>query len=197
MVDAPGGEAYAAAPSSAVEDPFASAHDGAALTDEATAPRRRLLLVALEDAVVALPASDVVEVLPARPLARIPGAAASVAGVANRRGRMLTILDLGLALGGRATAAGDGHRVVVVSWADREVGLAVRDVLQITSDWWTERSGEDASTREAEVARTDAGTAQGEPEVDQQLRVVELDTVLAPLFGGADHGVGEPTTERS
>jgi chemotaxis signal transduction protein len=138
---------------------------------------RRLLLIAVAEAVVALPADPVVEVIPARPYARIPGASPAVAGVANRRGRMLTVVDLGIALDSAPTAVGDQHRIVVVAYRGRELGVAVKDVLQITSDWWTE---EGADSEEGE-----------------RLRVIELDDLLLPLFAGGDQDVGEPTSERS
>jgi two-component system, chemotaxis family, chemotaxis protein CheV len=150
------------------------------LPGEPQGARRRLLLIALAEAVVALPADPVVEVIPARPYARIPGSSLSVAGVANRRGRMLTVVDLGIALDSAPTAVGDQHRIVVVAYRGRELGLAVKDVLQITSDWWTE---------EGEEGEGERG--------DERLRVIELDDLLLPLFAARDHEVGEPTSERS
>lgn len=162
---------------------------------------RRLLLVSLQEEVVALPAEPVIEVLPERIYARIPGAPPSVAGVANRRGRMLTVVDLGMALGGAPTAVA-GHRIVVVAFRGREIGLAVRDVMQFATDWWSEAQGdapEDDSVSAAFVG--DESGAGGESAAgsggDEQLRVIEVESVLAPLFGGEDHGVGEPTEGRT
>lgn len=157
------------------------------LSSEDDDARRRLLLVALEGIVVALPASPLLEVLPARAYARLPGAPASVAGLANRRGRMITVVDLGAALDLPPAAVGDLHRIVVVSYGGRELGLAVKDVLQITVDWWTDPETdpeEDIEPEEVGDATSVDATRGSETGGDERLRVVELDAVFAPLFGG-------------
>lgn len=164
---------------------------------EAEEPRRRLLLVSLPALVVALPADSVVEVLPSRVYARIPGAPRSVAGVMNRRGRMLTVVDLGVVLGGGGASIADDHRVVVVSHRGREIGLAVRDVLQFASDWWTETEGPGDEPRQSDDAAEPVPPASAESDTEEQLHVIDVETVLAPLFGGGDDGVGEPTEGRS
>ena len=192
MVDAPGGAEYTAPPSFDNEDRITSSAGFEEAAEEMEAARRKLLLISLQDSVVAISAAPVQEVLPAAPYARIPGAPACVAGVVNRRGRMLTVVDLGVALEQAPTAEGGEHRVVVVSWADREIGLAVRDVLQITSDWWADTPEEEDSFEAGRQEDRDEGY---DPAGDERLRVVELKPVLAPLFGGEDHGAGEPTTE--
>src|SRR5690606_13466554 len=161
---------------------------------------RRLLLVSLQEEVVALPAELVVEVLPERIYAHIPGAPRPVAGVANRRGRMLTVVDLGVALGGAPTTAA-GHRVVVVAFRGREIGLAVRDVLQFATDWWSQAQAE-ALEDEGMLAAVEEGSGAGGDLAagsggDEQLRVIEVESVLAPLFGGEDHGVGERSEGRT
>ena len=164
--------------------------------EEAEGSHRRLLLIALRDSVVALPADSVVEVLPARPFARVPGAVPAVAGVVNRRGRMLTVVDLGLALGEHSTSTDEAHRVVVIGWRGLEIGLAVVDVLQITSEWWTESPADAVDTVEADEESVpsdpEGADAQGE-----QLRVVEPEEVLAPLFGGDDGNVDANATGKS
>ena len=154
---------------------------------------RRLLLVSLPGGVVALPAEAIVEVLPARRYARVPGAPDAVAGLANRRGRMLTVVDLGAALGGLAASDDTEHRVVVVAFGGRELGLAVSDVLQITADWWT---GESEGAEGEPAGALSAGVPDAPGGDDQRLRVVELHSVFKPLFGG-NQDVGEPTMERS
>lgn len=168
--------------------------DGSA--DDAGDAHPRLLLVALQEAVVALPAEAVVEVLPSRPYAALPGTDAPLAGLVNRRGRMLTVVDLGSALDGSPAVVDPAHRIVVVAWRERQVGLAVKDVLQITAAWWAEddahQIGGEEESGEAAFPRQDVDV-----EADQQLEVVELDALLAPLFGG-DEGDAEATeTERS
>ncbi len=161
--------------------------------DQAEDAHRRLLLVSLQDAVVALPADPVVEILPARPYAVLPGAPAAVAGLMNRRGRMLTVVDLGVALHGASTTHDDEHRVVVVSWEGKELGLAVKDVLQITTAWWDGDSSDEAEGEPVEPATERSPDDGG----DDQLRVVELDAVLAPLFGGDGREAEEPDSEKT
>jgi purine-binding chemotaxis protein CheW len=132
------------------------------------APRRRLLLVSLGEEVAGLRAESVVEVITARPYAPIPGTAECIAGLVNRRGRVLTVLDLGLALDSSSTSAVPDHRIVVVSFLAKELGIAVGDVLRIIDD-----SADDS-----------------------QLRVVELDVLLTPFFGDDGSRFEEPTLER-
>lgn len=190
-----GGERPAPVPASA-DEPLAPDQEVLDVP-EAAEPRRRLLLVSLPAVVVALPADSVVEVLPSRACARIPGAPRSVAGVMNRRGRMLTVVDLGVVLGGEGASIAVDHRVVVVSYRGREIGLAVRDVLQFASDWWTETGGHGDEPRPSDDAAETVPPASAESDADEQLHVIDVETVLAPLFGGGVDGVGEPTEGRS
>ena len=136
---------------------------------EEAAPRRRLLLVSLGEEVAGLRAESVVEVITARPYAPIPGTAECIAGLVNRRGRVLTVLDLGLALDSPSTSAVPDHRIVVVSFLAKELGIAVGDVLRIID----------------------------EPADDSLLRVVELDVLLTPFFGDDGSSFEEPTLERT
>jgi chemotaxis signal transduction protein len=159
-------------------------------TEEEVA-QRRLLLVSIPDDVVALPAEPVVEVITSRPYARLPGAAESVAGLVNRRGRLLTVVDLGAALGKAAAATDPDHRIVVVAFRGREVGIAVKDVLQFTVDWWSQSAdaAPDVPVAEEEGPLPEAGR--------EHLSVVDVESLLAPLFGGDGARAGEPSSERS
>ena len=137
MLDAPEGPEYTPASSTAPTDEVPLPAEPDLSSTEEEVPQRRLLLVSVPDDVVALPAEPVVEVITSRPYARLPGAAESVAGLVNRRGRLLTVVDLGAALGKGAAASDPDHRIVVVAFRGREVGMAVKDVLQFTVDWWS------------------------------------------------------------
>lgn len=176
------GQEHSAAPPRGAVEPDTGAAPPQAPPETGSDAERKLLLVALSDAVVALPAESLVEVLPARPYARLPGAPSSVVGLVNRRGRMLTVIDLGVALGEDPSSTAEEHRVVVVASGGRELGLAVKDVLQITRDWWS-GADEDVDGVEVEAGEEVVGAEWTEAE-DERLRVVELDTVFAPLFGG-------------
>lgn len=136
-------------------------------TGAGVAGDRLLLRVVVGSGEVALPADEIVEVLTAAPLARVPGAPAEVAGVVNRRGGMLTVIDLGEALGQEPAAADPEHRVVVVRFGDKEAGIAVRDVLRLVGA--------------AEVADGEGGPGRRQ----RPLRVVELEPLLGPVFRSA------------
>jgi chemotaxis signal transduction protein len=147
--------------------PHTAADDPASIEEEV--PQRRLLLVSIPSGEVALPADSIVEVIPSRLYARLPGAAVCVAGLVNRRGRMLTVVDLGTALGGDAAAVDPGHRIVVVAFRGLEVGLAVNEVLRFT------------------VALENG---------EENLRVVDVESLLGPHFGADGGRAGEPSSER-
>ena len=79
---------------------------------------------------------DVVrEIVPFRRCTRLPGAPDYVCGLINLRGTVVTVLDLGLRLGGAAVDRGDGS-VILVEQGGRLVGLGVdelRDVQRLAA----------------------------------------------------------------
>jgi purine-binding chemotaxis protein CheW len=119
---------------------------------------RRWLLVSTSGRRFALPVDPVREVIPARVCTRIPGAPACVNGLLNLRGHILTVVDLTtrLELPGRNPM---GRRVVVMRYADREVGLEVDEVLRI-------------------AALPDGEADDGEP-----FEVIDIAALLGPIFG--------------
>ncbi len=62
-------------------------------------------------------------------LARIPGTKPWVAGLANIRGQLLTVVDLQAFLGGAATRFGRDTRILVVNHRELGAGLLVDEVL--------------------------------------------------------------------
>jgi purine-binding chemotaxis protein CheW len=70
------------------------------------------------------------EIVPALESTRLPGAPAHVRGVMNLRGQLLTVVDAGHRLTGEPSPAGEGS-VVVVTAADRVLGLLVEDVHDV------------------------------------------------------------------
>lgn len=62
-------------------------------------------------------------------LARVPGAADWVAGLANLRGQLLTVVDLRAFLGGGATRLGRETRVLVINHRELGAGLLVDEVF--------------------------------------------------------------------
>ena len=76
------------------------------------------------------------EIVPFRPCTRLPGAPPYVCGLVNLRGTVVTVIDLGLRLGGAPADRADGS-IVLVEHGPRLVGLAVdelRDVHRFEPD---------------------------------------------------------------
>ncbi|MEJ2515385.1 MAG: chemotaxis protein CheW [Gammaproteobacteria bacterium] len=73
---------------------------------------------------------EVREVMSCPPvLTRVPGAKPWVAGLANVRGNLLTVVDLKAFLGGPPTRPGRDSRIVVINHRDLGAGLLVDEVL--------------------------------------------------------------------
>ncbi len=62
-------------------------------------------------------------------LTRVPGAKSWVAGLANVRGHLLTVVDLKAFLGGAPTRPGRDSRIIVINHRDLGAGLLVDEVL--------------------------------------------------------------------
>jgi purine-binding chemotaxis protein CheW len=94
---------------------------------------RKLLLFRSGGQVFALEAGAVLEILPATPPTRIPGAPAAVRGLVNVRGMLVTVVDAARAIGlapGLQTAGGS---LVLVEQRSRPVALAVDEVLDLVT----------------------------------------------------------------
>lgn len=75
------------------------------------------------------PIMTIREVLRRRPATRLPGCSTAVIGLINLRGRLVTVFDLGAALGLEPVLDRDDVRFVIVDHGDRAFGFAVRSVL--------------------------------------------------------------------
>lgn len=94
-------------------------------------------LFALDGHRVAIEVRVIREIVPPRPLTPLPGSEPYVAGVMNVRGRLITVLDLGLRLCLEAAVSREHHSVVVLEHGERLVGLAVDEVSYvIRSEGW-------------------------------------------------------------
>ena len=145
---------------------------------------RKLLLFRTGGRAFAVDAGAVREILPATPPTRIPGSPAAVRGLVNVRGTLVTVVDLGLALGveeGRAVGGAEngsaGRTLVLVERASRPVGLIVDDVLDLVT------AGDDALAAGGEIPGvrpgvvTATGTAGGE-----RFAQLAIDVLLEPLL---------------
>ena len=70
------------------------------------------------------------EIVPFRACTRLPGAPPYVCGLINRRGTVVTVVDLGLRLGGAPADRVDGS-IVLVDHGPRLVGLAVDELRDV------------------------------------------------------------------
>ena len=98
--------------------------------DAPETPARRLLIFGVGGRVYGTEIEVVREVIPVRSPTRIPGAPPFVAGIVNLRGSLVTVVDLGLRLGGSAVDRETGS-IVIVEHDGRVAGLAVDDVSDV------------------------------------------------------------------
>lgn len=84
----------------------------------------RLLVFVVADRRCACEITAVREIVAWRSVTRLPGAPASVAGLINLRGGIVTVLDLGVHLGGAPANRTTGS-IVLAESGGRSVGLAV------------------------------------------------------------------------
>jgi len=90
----------------------------------------RLVVFRLGPLVCAVHATAVREIIPAGRSTRIPGASASVAGLVNLRGTLLTVVDARLAAGFADTGLA-AESILVLEQGVRTFGLAVDEVLDL------------------------------------------------------------------
>jgi len=92
------------------------------------------VLCKVNDTEYVLPASDVLQMESFVGATKVPGAASTVAGLVQIRGRVVPVVDLRVVFGLAPVAPTIDSRVVVMKAAERVVGLLVdsaREVLKI------------------------------------------------------------------
>jgi len=75
---------------------------------------------------------DAHEVIPLRPMTRLPGAPACVRGLINLRGTIVTVLDLGVRLDATRPVTADGS-ILLVRIGEHVAGLVVGEVVDVRS----------------------------------------------------------------
>lgn len=68
------------------------------------------------------------------PVTRLPGAPSYVAGMANLRGSILPVIDLGARLGWGVTRTTERHAIIVVQIGDRQTGVQAGLIVETVSD---------------------------------------------------------------
>jgi purine-binding chemotaxis protein CheW len=70
------------------------------------------------------------EIIPIRPMTRVPGAPSYVRGLINMRGTIVTVLDLAARLDPTSTPVAEGS-ILLVRYRDRFVGIVVEEVVDL------------------------------------------------------------------
>lgn len=94
------------------------------------------------------------EIVPPQPVTRIPGCGSEVYGLLGLRGRVITVFDFGVLAGGPASAGRPDHRLMLLRYGGTVVGLAVDQMLTITS------SGDVDADETAPAGRGDGATGE-------------------------------------
>ena len=110
---------------------------------DATATSMLLATFLVHGSLFALDAAAIQEVIRLGPLTPVRHAPESVAGIINLRGKIVTVIDLGVRLGFGRTAANDKNRTFIIENRNEFIGLLVDQV--------------------EEVVETDAGAVQPPP----------------------------------
>ena len=91
-------------------------------------PDERWFTLRVGSDALAIPATEVVEIGTPKEATRVPGAPATVLGLINHRGAVVTVIDLGRLLGKPRLEAAD-YRLVFLRHSGNLVALAATDVM--------------------------------------------------------------------
>ena len=108
---------------------LSSASNAAAITAAS-----RWVVFACGDHWFGLPLQRTREILPPRPITRLPGCGPEVAGLTGIRGRVVTVFDFGVLLVGSASAQKPEHRLLVVVVAGKRVAVLVDEIIAVTRE---------------------------------------------------------------
>ncbi|MGA3028683.1 MAG: chemotaxis protein CheW [Bryobacteraceae bacterium] len=93
----------------------------------------------VRDALCALDAAGIQEVIRLGPVTPVRYAPDEVIGIVNLRGRIVTIVDLGLRLGFPKAVAGNDSRIFIIEDRNEFIGLLVDrvdEVVEVERDHW-------------------------------------------------------------
>ncbi len=98
--------------------------------------RTMCVVFAVGDERTAIRASDVQKVTPPPQLSRLPLLPAALLGVTQHRGRVVTVVDAGVVLGGVASRSGPEQRLLILERPVRHLALLVDAVFGIEALRW-------------------------------------------------------------
>lgn len=84
------------------------------------------------DECFAVPLKQVREILLPQPITRLPGCGPEVCGLAGLRGVILTVFDMGAALGLRSAVSTPDHRLLMLEFGGHLVAGVVERVIAVT-----------------------------------------------------------------
>jgi chemotaxis signal transduction protein len=150
-----------------------SSEEGSGVT-QAQAPL--WLLFACDEHAFAVPLALVREIVPPQHFTRLPGCAPEVCGLIGLRGRVITVFDLGAALGLRPSTCAADYRLLLVEQGERVAGVVVDAVSA------TEPLRMDALTPDDRGRRFADARAVAEWNGARVL-ALDIDNILGRLFG--------------
>lgn len=142
-------------------------------------PRRRFLTFRVDQRLYALPSEDVAEVIRLPAVARLPQSPRSLMGLANLRGSVLPVANLGRLLGHEERALGATSRAIVLR-GESPVALAVERVEALVSV-----EADQVETRQVQLAAESAERISGafqDGRGEETAKVLDIWTMLAGEF---------------
>lgn len=120
------------------------------------------------------------EVIQCPELTQIPSSHPAVKGIANMRGKTITVMDLSMAIG-EPPLDGTGGRFVIITEYNRKVqGFMVGSVDRIVNMTWSEimppPKGAAAGTYMTAVTKVD----------DELVQIIDVEKVMKEIMGGSD-----------
>jgi purine-binding chemotaxis protein CheW len=147
----------------------------------AEAPKRRLLVFQVGDSAFAAAMNTVRELVPAQTVTRLPGAPATVSGLINLRGTIVTVLDAGICLGESPWRKKSGL-VLLAGYGDKVIGIGIDDVRDIHDAAEEQFSDAPAS------ARTNVAIC-GVVEIeDERVPLLDVQTMVREVLGQEEAG---------
>ena len=120
------------------------------------------------------------EVIRCPALTQIPNSHPVVKGVANMRGKNITVIDLSMAIGGASLGSGDGNFVIITEYNRRVQGFLVGAVDRIVNMNW-----EEIMPPPKGGAGNSYMTAVTEVE-DELVEIIDVEKVLKEIVGGSE-----------
>jgi purine-binding chemotaxis protein CheW len=145
--------------------------------EQPSAPQRRLLLFDIAGKTFACEMSAIREIIPFQRITRLPGAPATVCGLINLRGTIVTVLDLGARVANKPCDRESGS-ILLVPYLDKLVGIGVDEVRDLQS------VSEEAMQGDGDLSAFDSGIILGLADVEGELAVIlDINAIVRDVFG--------------